>query len=281
MKKVKSGDKFQAPASTWNSFIDAAQYVQDRRTGITATVRDVKKRMVSVKVYNADEEALNIFTPVSLTEPMIPIVDVSGALQFANEMPVLNAKNYESSDDGIVGIMQDTVASGKIGSAVIAGVTPALLETDIPATIIWRQEPWAIVYLGSGSVYSGPFKIVEDEFGFYVESGIDPDDVLAGYALFNGEMIEVDAGMVLSDGPGYVCLVIEETDADPFAYFDILEMPEGEDGQAVYPLGYIEQDEETGTYTIHQFHHAMPQLWLVGYCEDDEEETDGEEEPDE
>ncbi len=278
MKKVKSGDKFQAPASTWNNFIDAARYVQDRRTGIKATVRDVKKRMVSVKVYNADEATLNIFTPVSLTEPLAPIDDVAGALQFANEMPVLKAKNYESGDDGIIGIMQDTVESGKIGGAVVAGVTPALLETDIPVTVIWQQEAWAIVCLGGGaSDYTGPFKIVQDEFGFYVENGIDPEDALAGYALFNGEMVAVDAGMVLASGPGYVCLVIEETDADPFIYFDIFQAPEGEEGQAVYPLGYAGYNEESETYAINQFHHALPQLWILGDCEDEEEE--GEEEP--
>jgi hypothetical protein len=156
-------------------------------------------------------------------------------------------------------------------------VQEAHRRRGIGTQLLEAAKQWAIVCLDGGSVYSGPFRIVEDEFGFYVESGIDPEDVLAGYALFNGEMIAVDAGMVLSDGPGYVCLVIEETDAEPFAYFDILETPEGDEGQAVYPLGYITQDTESGTYEIHQFHHAMPQLWIVGECEDDEEVSDGEE----
>lgn len=156
-------------------------------------------------------------------------------------------------------------------------VQEAHRRRGIGTQLLEAAKQWAIVCLDGGSVYSGPFRIVEDEFCFYVENGIDPDDVLAGYALLNGEMIAVDAGMVLSDGPGYVCLVIEETDAEPFAYFDILETPEGEEGQAVYPLGYISQDTESETYEIHQFHHAMPQLWIVGECEDDEETSDGEE----
>ncbi len=38
MKKVAKGQAFSPKADTWNAFIDAAQFVRQRQTGITSDI---------------------------------------------------------------------------------------------------------------------------------------------------------------------------------------------------------------------------------------------------
>jgi hypothetical protein len=63
----------------------------------------------------------------------------------------------------------------------------------------------------------------------------------------------------------------ESSESFSWSYL-VTEYPEVEvtENTAIYLLGYIEADEEGKTSRIIQFHHAVPQLWVLGECESTE-----------
>jgi hypothetical protein len=84
----------------------------------------------------------------------------------------------------------------------------------------------------------------------------------------------VDAG-IITEETGYLCLVTEDQEGqeEPLIYFqmiaDLLDPGEG-----IYPVGYVEVDGESGVVDVTQFYHSLPQLWIVGTCEDDDTEEE-------
>ena len=268
MKKVKSGEKFQVKANTWNAFIDAAHYVKNQSANLKSNSNSFARNSVFVKVINDSGENWDIFTPLILTEPLKPIENAEDALKFAGQIPVFKAETY-AGNSGTIGITQEVIEDGKIGKVMIAGISPVRLESELPINLIWQQENWGIVNLGSGDTgYSGPFKIVSSEVGLEVINGFEPEDIYAGYALFNGKPIAIESGYVLSTATGYVCLVIEAfDDEEPLVYYDIFSDITTAESTVIYPLGYAEIDEESETTKITQFYHAMPQLWLTEECQ--------------
>ena len=64
MKKVKSGEKFQVKADTWNAFIDAAHYVKNQSTNIRSDSNVYARNSVFVKVINDSGENWDIFMPL-------------------------------------------------------------------------------------------------------------------------------------------------------------------------------------------------------------------------
>jgi len=261
MKKVKTGDKFAPKAETWNGFIDASQDFKNRQIGRIGASKNLSAKNVNVKVYNDSGDVWGIFTPVILTEPLVEISDTKSALKFVNTR-IFRAEEY-TGQSGTVAVLQEAVKTGKIGKAVVSGITPVTGE-DFPGTVIWESDDWAVVQLGKDS-YLGPFKIVKTGSLLEVVNGINADDLIAGFAMVNGEVYPVDAGIVMP-GDGYLCLVAEEEESseDPVIYFDVLEEPEA----STFPLGYIEISDNNSIAII-QFHHSMPQLWIVGQCEDE------------
>lgn len=266
MQKVKTGDKFSPKAQTWNNFIDAAQDYKNRQVG-NVGLRQGNIGDVKVKVCNDSGETWEIFTPIVLIEPLTAISNSKTALKFANAK-VFIAEKY-TGQSGTVAVVQEIVKTGKIGQAMVSGVTPVAGEF-FPGEIIWQSDLWAVVRLGE-STYSGPFKIIKSEFGLEIVNGMDATDVYAGYAMVNGKIYPVDAGIVVEE-TGYLCIVAEEQEGleEPLIYFqmiaDLLDP-----GESIYPIGFAEIDYETDRTTITQFHHSLPQLWIVGACNEEEE----------
>ena len=266
MEKVKSGEKFQARANTWNAFIDAARYVKNQSANLKSDSNGFTGNSVFVKVVNDSGHTWDIFTSLVLTEPLIKIESAADAVKFAGQIPVFKAETY-AGNSGTVGITQEVIKDGKIGKVMVAGISPVRTDSELPLNLIWQQEDWGIVNLTGGGGYSGPFKIINSEVGLEVINGLYPEDIYAGYALFNGEPIPIEVGYVLSSKTGYICLVIEAfDDEEPFIYFDIFSEMSVVENTAIYPLGYAEADEESENVKITQFYHAMPQLWLTDEC---------------
>lgn len=271
MEKVKSGEKFQAKANTWNAFIDAARYVKNQSRNLKSDSNGFTPNPVFVKVLNDSGESWDIFTPLVLTEPLIKIENAVDAVKFSREAPLFTAKIFEDGDSGTIGITQEVIKDGKIAKVMVAGISPVQTDANLPLNIIWEEEPWAIVNLSGGTKtgYSGPFKLVISELGIEVVNGMNSDDLYAGHILFNGKIMPVETGLVLSSGEGLVCLIaeIDETD-EAFVYFDIIDgdLSEVEEDTAVYPLGYAESNDEDEITNTIQFYHAMPELWLTDEC---------------
>ena len=165
MEKVKSGEKFQVKANTWNAFIDAARYVKNQSANLKSDSNGFTRNAVFVKVINDSGGTWDIFTPLVLTEPLIQIESAADAVKFAGQTPVFKAEICEGNS-GTIGITQAVIKDGKIGKVMVAGITPVQTDTNLPLNIIWKEEPWTIVNLTGGDAgYSGPFKLVLSELG--------------------------------------------------------------------------------------------------------------------
>ena len=297
--KVSAGQKFKPKAKAWNAFIDAALYVKNQQGGMTVDAGKRQAKAGIVLVHNTSDDDMPVFAPMYISGPIVEVEDEETALKFMDGIPAFAVDKFSEEDDlkKPLVILQQPIKSDEMGKALIFGITPVRISnadddgdfadpdvedgTGFSTTssgscrILWQGEgddSWAIVQMGASDSqeYDGPFKIVDGESGIEVIDGRDPDESYAGYAMANGELTAVEAGAVEGSGPGYVCLVAEfdETEETFSWSYLIAESPETEvtDTIAVYPLGYIEADEDGNPSKIIQFHHAVPQLWVLGEC---------------
>ncbi len=301
--KVSAGQKFTPKAGEWNAFIDAARYVKNMQGGMTVDAGKRQARAGIVLVHNTSDDDMPVFAPMYISGPIVEVEDEETALKFMDGLPAFTADKFSEDEDleKPLVILQQPIKSDEMGKALIFGITPVRISNAdedgdfaVPDTedgtgfamassgscrILWQgdgDEAWAIVQMGApdSQEYDGPFKIVDGESGIEVIDGRDPDNGYAGYAMANGELTPVASGAVEGSAPGYVCLVAEFNEAEEtFSWsYLITEYPEAEvtETTAVYPLGYVDANANGEASKIIQFHHAVPQLWVLGECESQE-----------
>lgn len=123
MNKVRPGDPVAISAATWNDVLDAAALAKgSRRTG--AGIPDGLEPGI-VRVKNATDEDLDRFAALSVAHG-IGVAPDKNVLAFQNEPAVLFGRVW--SGDGAWVVLQEPVPSGKIGRAMLFGVTPALVD---------------------------------------------------------------------------------------------------------------------------------------------------------
>ena len=301
--KVSAGQKFKPKAKAWNAFIDAALYVKNQQNGMTSDTGKRQARAGIVLVHNTSDDDMPVFAPMYISGPIVEVEDDESALKFMDGIPAFTADKFSEEEDleKPLVILQQPIKSDEMGKALIAGITPVrLTSTDkdgdyaVPdledstgmataasgnCRILWQgdgDDSWAIVQVNVSAAveYDGPFKIINGDSGIEVVDGRDPDANYAGFAMGNGELTSIESGSVSGFAPGYVCLQAKfDEDEEPFTWsFLITEYPETEvtETTAIYPLGYLEADDDGGIAKIIQFHHAVPQLWVLGECKADE-----------
>ena len=124
MQKVHQGEKITIKASTWNSFIDAANFAKDSKlnnwgkplkSGVSAGI---------VLVKNMEAQARDRFTALVITG--ICISPDANEDEFLSCVPVFEgSKMTEARADKPYVILMEPIASQAIGRAMILGVTPA------------------------------------------------------------------------------------------------------------------------------------------------------------
>jgi len=301
--KVSAGQKFRPKAKAWNAFIDAALYVKNQQGGMTVDGGKRQTRTGIVLVHNTSDDDMPLFAPMYISGPIVEVEDEETALKFMDGLPAFTADKFSEEENlkQPLVILQQPIKSDEMGKAMIAGITPVrLTDTDddgdyaVPdvedgtgmataasgnCRILWQgdgDESWAIVLLNSPSEpeYNGPFKIINGDSGIEVIDGRDPDANYAGFAMGNGELTSIESGAVSGSAPGYVCLQAEfDEDEETFTWsYLITEYPETEVTEtiAIYPLGYLEADDDGGIARIVQFPIAVPELWVLGECKADD-----------
>lgn len=120
--------------------------------------------------------------------------------------------------------------------------------------------------------YSGSFKLALEGGVITATDGMSVDPDNAGFAQVNGKTYQVaNKTCAVPAASGYVCLKAELDYSGDNATFGLeikaSPMPDF-NNEAVYPLGYvlISGEGENLTASLIQFHHAMPQLWITGDC---------------
>ena len=124
MEKVRSGEQLVIKASTWNAFIDAANFAKEQRqnqlgkglrSGVGAGV---------VLIKNAEPELRDRFTALILNDIAVP--PSANENEFVSCPPVFIGQKMTDEREGRpYAILLEPVAAGAIGRAMVFGIVPA------------------------------------------------------------------------------------------------------------------------------------------------------------
>jgi hypothetical protein len=261
MNKVKTGQKVNIAASTWNSFIDAANHTKNLQSGgISAVTSKGMFKTGIMLVQNAAGNLLKEFTPVALTD--LIITPEKNEKEFKTHVAVLKAEEFDADnkETATIAILQEPIDDGKLGRAMVLGTTPAKVNIQdkehLCATptddgklesndkgdcrIVWKAddtgEQWTLLLLGGGGKaaweYDGPFAIEWD-------SETEQIKVKAGYLSRNGEWLEVSE-TELAPSEGYICVCSQIDDEGNWSEPEVeISTP----GKEAYPIGYCEMKD--------------------------------------
>lgn len=177
MNKVRPGDPVAISAAVWNDVLDAAALAKrTKRTG--AGIPDGLDVGI-VRVKNTSDGDLDRFAALGISFG-IGVTPEKNELAFQNEPAVLFGGI--SDGDGPWVVLQEPIPAGKIGRAMLFGVTPAQVdvadkEHDFAepvednaagalqscaagtARILWKPDKtglqWCILHVGAGSGAAG------------------------------------------------------------------------------------------------------------------------------
>lgn len=181
MEKVRSGEQLVIKASTWNAFIDAANFTKEQRqnqfgkglrSGVSAGV---------VLIKNAEPELRDRFTALVLNDIAVP--PSANENEFVSCPPVFIGQKMTDEREGRpYAILLEPVAAGAIGRAMVFGIVPAkvsiqdaddqyavptpnssagALQSDSTgvARIVWKAggtgAQWCLLQLGGAGGGSG------------------------------------------------------------------------------------------------------------------------------
>ena len=124
MEKVKAGDTVVIKASTWNAFIDAANFTKEQRqnrlgkglrSGVSAGI---------VLVKNAESELRDRFTALVLNDIAVP--PGVNEDEFVSCPPVfIGQKMTEEREGKPYAILLEPLAHDQVGRAMVLGIVPA------------------------------------------------------------------------------------------------------------------------------------------------------------
>ena len=124
MEKVKAGDTVVIKASTWNAFIDAANFAKEQRQNQRG--KGLRSGIVTgiVLLKNGESEARDRFTAMVLSD--IAISPSTNEDEFVSCPPVfIGQKMTEEREGKPYAVLLEPIAAGQIGRAMVLGITPA------------------------------------------------------------------------------------------------------------------------------------------------------------
>jgi hypothetical protein len=176
MEKVRSGEAVSIKASTWNAFVDAAEYVRTART--SAGGGGVRSGLGGgvVAIRNASGKDLGRFAALAVSG--VCVTPDSNEDEFVSCLPTLEGVCMtEDLSDGAFAVLLEPVAADAVGRAVVSGIVPAKVTVGsaghgyaVPtvgsstgamesaasgyARILWAgtgdQPRWCLLQLGGG-----------------------------------------------------------------------------------------------------------------------------------
>lgn len=144
MRKVRSGESITIKASTWNAFIDAANFTQSTKqnrlggslkSGIGAGI---------VLLKNCESQTYDRFSALVLTG--ICITPETNEDEFISCAPVFEGnKMTEDREDRPYAVLLEPIAAGEIGRAMLLGITPAKIKVND------SEDSYAVPLVGSST----------------------------------------------------------------------------------------------------------------------------------
>ncbi|MCK4983640.1 MAG: hypothetical protein KAS17_11990 [Victivallaceae bacterium] len=236
MEKVSSGKKFQVKASTWNSFIDVAAHHKNTQLKLGADTLRSNIKTGIILVRNDSDKLLEQFSPVILDNLIIQPDDAEKEQEFKSRVPVFSGKKVSADNkDKPFAILQVPLESGKIGKALIQGITPAKVNVgneshqyaklDVSelvscsngiGRILWKAsgtgEKWALMQPGGGGSggnnYSGFFQLIGNDDNENTVKVVDGSSSLAngicGIFVSGIDKITVPEKSLVISGESYI-----------------------------------------------------------------------------
>ena len=186
MNKVQTGDPIQIKAATWNSFIDAAEYVKNLQSDQRGGPLSNGNYSGVVLLKNGESTLFPRFSAMAITDVLIR-PDVNEP-EFTGKCPAfLGRKVTNAYEEYPYAVLLEPVDAGKIGRALLLGIVPAKVSILDPehkfaepmvgnasgamqsaengvARIIWKGgnsgNQWCLLQLGGAGSGGGDDKVV-------------------------------------------------------------------------------------------------------------------------
>ena len=129
LKKVLPGQELSIPAQAYNAFVEAALAHRGVKShGVAVPERQYSRHPGLIRVRNTTAGVLARFAPVGLSGVAI---DPTASLANFQNTPILNAIGPGSSSYlGKFAVLQEPLASGAVGDAVLSGVTVSQISVQ-------------------------------------------------------------------------------------------------------------------------------------------------------
>lgn len=194
LQKVKSGDPLKLSATAWNRFIDTALKVDRQKTSVANDSEPDRRQVGEIWVRNDASGNVNLdaLSVVGLRQPLVLPSDSPETFKYgpvvvsASEPTTVNIGDL-SHASGRLAVLQEPIAVGKIGRALVVGVTAVKLN------VTHDRDEWADVASGvTATLQTGPTgagRILWKESGTGTKWGV----VQLGGAGPNMVWVRVDA----------------------------------------------------------------------------------------
>lgn len=181
MEKVRSGEELVIRASTWNAFVDAANWVKEQRLNRGGKGIRSGAGVGIVFVKNGESEPRERFTALVLTD--ISVTPETNEDEFLSCPSVFLGQKMTEAREGMpYAILLEPIEPGEIGRAMVLGIVPAMVTVQdssdpyaepVPnsstgalrssatgvARILWKASgsgtQWALLQLGGAGGGSG------------------------------------------------------------------------------------------------------------------------------
>lgn len=130
LSRLRSGDRLAGiPATDWNSFIDAARFVQQQQPLAIGGGPLAAPAAGTVPIRNDSGADRARFEILRVSDFLIPRESNSDHFK---SVPALIGAAPDSTLSQMFAILQEPIASGKVGRAMLSGITP--VQIDVVAT---------------------------------------------------------------------------------------------------------------------------------------------------
>ena len=174
MEKVRQGEAVSIKAATWNSFVDAAQFVKEAKQNRAASGISAGLDVGIVRIKNGESTPYDRFSVLVITG--VCVTAETNEEEFTSCPPVFEGLKMTADREGKpYAVLLEPIAAGEIGRAMVLGITPAkvminsadedyavpkadsstgALESSATGTarILWRAggsgEQWCVLQLG-------------------------------------------------------------------------------------------------------------------------------------
>ena len=203
LKKVANGQPFRPRAEDWNAFVDAAIDLRQRRSSFGACSLPGTGRQGIALVRNLSGADQHQFAVLWLDNPAIRPDDPESEQRFRTAAPVFDVKLHAditaaNRHECRYAVLQEPLRAGRVGPAMLFGVTPMRLDVALEAHDHAEPDPSQPANLRSA--WSGSCRILWKQPGTGLKWGVVHFPVSAAPRL----LIENASGSTIHDG--YACM---------------------------------------------------------------------------